>query len=353
MLATMASPAVLFYALPWLMVLLTLGTIMQKELGLYAAQKIYFASWILWFGPLPLPGGYTTCLVITACLLAKFLAYSPWRKYQAGIILTHLSILILMIGGGVTAATQKEGFISIKEGHSGNAVSDYHARVLSITKDGEFFAEIPFEKLQQGQTLETPFTMTVESVCKNCRPVPVKDTKDRHGLAGQIALQNAPEEKENEANLSGVTFSVDGADKGQNGTYAVMEEIPHKANIEFKGEAYSFSLGRAQHVLPFEIELNDFNRDLHPGTDMARGFSSKVTVKDSGVEWPAVISMNEPLRYKGYTFYQASFAVRPDGEYSVLSVVENKGRAFPYISGVLMMAGLMLHIALRMKGRNT
>ena len=38
---------------------LTAGTLAQKWLGLYAAQKIFFASFIIWVGPIPLPGGYT------------------------------------------------------------------------------------------------------------------------------------------------------------------------------------------------------------------------------------------------------------------------------------------------------
>ena len=83
--SNLASPAILFYAVPWLMVLLVIGTYLQKDLGLYTAQKMFFGSWIVWLGPLPLPGGYATLLVITLCLLSKFLFQSPWRAGQAGI----------------------------------------------------------------------------------------------------------------------------------------------------------------------------------------------------------------------------------------------------------------------------
>ncbi len=347
--SNLASPAILFYALPWLIVLLVVGTYLQKDLGLYTAQKMFFGSWIFWLGPLPLPGGYATLAAITICLLAKFLFQSPWRMGQAGIIVTHLSILVLLIGGGITAATQREGFLSIKEGQSGNAVSDYHARQILVLKDGKQIAAVDFDTLKHGDAIAAdilPFTAKIESLCRNCRPAPVKDATGRHGLAEQINLASAPEEKENEANLSGFTIAVSGSE--QDGIYAAMEEIPHRPEI---GD-YSFAIMREQHVLPFEIELKDFKRDLHPGTDMASGFSSDVIVRDNGTQWPAVISMNEPLRYKGYTFYQASFSIRPDGEFSVLSVVQNKGRVFPYIAGALLMVGLILHIVLRLKGRN-
>ncbi len=344
-LETMASPAILFYALPWLMILLFFGTLAQRDLGLYTAQHLYFSAWILWLGPIPLPGAYATLGVITACLLSKFLLYSPWRGYQSGIILTHLGVLILLLGGMVTALSQQEGFLIIGEGQSNNGVSDYHKRVVTIEKDGKFFTSFDFDDLQKGQVLETtlPFKVTIESTCRNCQPAPAKNAENRKGFAEQITLRDAPEEKENEANLSGVTFTISGSD--DDGTYVIMEEVPHKPQI---GD-YVFSIGRAQHELPFEIFLKDFKRDLHPGTDMARGFSSDIIVRDGDIEWPYTIRMNEPLRYKGYTFYQSSFSFRPNGEYSIFSVVQNKGRVFPYIASAVIFIGLLLHIIIRLR----
>ena len=42
--------------------------------------------------------------------------------------------------------------------------------------------------------------------------------------------------------------------------------------------------------------------------------------------------MNEPLRHKGYTFFQASFIDDSEIEKTVLATVKNYGRLFPYIS---------------------
>ncbi len=346
----MAGPSVVFFTLPWLMVLLTLGTIMQKDMGLYDAQRLFLSSWILWLGPIPLPGAYTTIGVITAGLLVKFLMFSPWRAHQAGIILTHLGILVLLVGGLITAITQREGFLLLKEGQSGNLVSDYHDRILTIEKDGAPVETIPFENMESRlRELTLPFKITAENICRNCRPVPVSSAQDRHGLAERVTLQDAPPDKANEANLSGIVFRVTGAGEGQDGTYISMEEIPHRPEITMGDNVYTIYMGRALTKLPFDVELKDFKRELHPGTDMARGFSSDVIVRDGSVAWPYHIHMNEPLRYKGYTFYQASFSQRPDGEYSVLSIVENKGRIFPYLASAIIFAGLLLHVIIRMR----
>lgn len=347
----MASPSILFFALPWLMVLLATGTVAQKEMGLFHAQRTFFSSWVLWLGPFPLPGTYTALAFITACLLSKFLLFSPWRIRQAGIVLTHLGVLVLLLGGMVTALTQKEGFIAIREGESAAAVSDYHARVLKVRKNGEDFIAAPFETLGEGAKIEgLPFGLSVRRTCGNCRVVPAREEGGK-GFAENIALRDAPPEREAEANLSGVDFAVKGAPDDQDGHYIVMEDIPHTPEITAGEDSYQISIGRAQRALPFAIKLNDFRRDMHPGTNMAKGFASDVVVRDGGAEWPYTISMNEPMRYKGYTFYQSSFSIRPDGEYTILSAVENKGRIFPYLASAIVFAGLLLHIVLRLLGR--
>ena len=57
-----------------------------------------------------------------------------------------------------------------------------------------------------------------------------------------------------------------------------------------------------------------------------------------------LIQMNEPLRHRGYTFFQASFIEGLDEEATGLAVVKNYGRLFPYISSIIMSVGLLLHL---------
>src|SRR5688572_21857887 len=112
----LTRPHLLFFALPWLMILLIMGTVAQAEIGLYEAHKKFFGSIIFWLGFVPLPGAYLTIGVIFVSLMAKFFLASPWRKDKAGINITHLGILLLLLGGLLTAITQKEGYLFIPEG---------------------------------------------------------------------------------------------------------------------------------------------------------------------------------------------------------------------------------------------
>jgi len=53
------------------------------------------------------------------------------------------------------------------------------------------------------------------------------------------------------------------------------------------------------------------------------------------------IWMNNPLRYRGETFYQASFL--KDDKGTVLQVVDNVGWMIPYVSCMIVAAGMLLH----------
>ena len=122
----LADPTLLFYSLPWLICLLVAGTIAQKYVGLYQAQHMFFSSWILWYGFIPLPGGRITLAFIFITLAAKFLFKSKWSWTQSGIILTHFGVLLLFIGGFITAYNAKESFILIPEGQHSNILHDYY-----------------------------------------------------------------------------------------------------------------------------------------------------------------------------------------------------------------------------------
>ena len=341
---TLAKPDILFYALPWLMILVFLGTVSQKTMGLYEATHLYFSSIILWLGPVPTPGGLSVISLIFISLLIKFLFFSKWNKKESGIILTHLGILMLLLGGIITVATSKEGYMIIPEGKGNNMIADYRQRVLNISKEGDE-QKFNFDSFDTGQKIEFEnFTLEILEACENCSArAPSGKYENLRGLAENMELFSVPSEQNKEANFSGLIFSVSGS-KNDNGTYIVMEDIPKNPEIE----GFEVSLGRAQTPLPFTLSLQDFRKIDYAGTQKAREFESYLIVQDGDVAWPVTIRMNEPLRYKGYTFYQSSFD-RNDGlEITVLNVVKNSGRLFPYISTFIIFIGLLLHIIIRL-----
>ena len=87
---------------------------------------------------------------------------------------------------------------------------------------------------------------------------------------------------------------------------------------------------------------------MHPGTGIAKSYSSDINLIESGISKRILIKMNNPLRHKGYTFFQSSFIENLDGETTVLAAVKNYGRLFPYVSSIIMCIGLLIHLFMKL-----
>ena len=91
---------------------------------------------------------------------------------------------------------------------------------------------------------------------------------------------------------------------------------------------------------------------MHPGTNVAKSFSSQINLIENDVSRKVLIEMNAPLRHSTYTFYQASFIEEGDKQTSVLATVKNYGRMFPYISSIIMCIGILLHMLVMLSKKN-
>jgi hypothetical protein len=103
--------------------------------------------------------------------------------------------------------------------------------------------------------------------------------------------------------------------------------------------AYIIKYGQRQVDFGSEITLKDFNVGMYQGTRRAMSYQSLVQAPEIGER---LISMNEPLKYKGYTFYQASFEPGEDGtpNASILSVNFDPGRILKYLGSLVMVFGI-------------
>ena len=120
--------------------------------------------------------------------------------------------------------------------------------------------------------------------------------------------------------------------------WAVWEE-PRTAVVA-GGEA-SVRFGAPSARLPFRVTLLDFRADTYPGSNRPATFESTVRVEDSeGGTTEHLISMNHPLHYRGYTFFQASYA---DGERatSIFSVSRSPGLPLVYTGTALVSVGVV------------
>jgi ABC-type transport system involved in cytochrome c biogenesis permease subunit len=345
----LAKPNIVFYTMIWLMIVLILGTVAQKYIGLYRAQNLFFYSWVIWMGGfVPLPGGLTTLGFLTASMTAKLFLASKWTAHNVGTIVTHIGVLLLLYGGLLTYAQSQDGNMVLFEGDTASHFTDYHERELIVEIDGKTLSVFPWKVLHQGAVFtipDTPLKIEIVKLCRNCAFVERQKPSDElRGRARNFDIAPAPPEKDDEANRSALQFRISGASNDQNGVYFSTDFIDVSPSITVGDKTYSIALRKKRTSLPFEIQLVEFQKTVYPGTNIAKNYQSEVILRENGTEWRSLIKMNAPLRYRGYTFFQSSFIEDNGKEATVLAVVKNMGRMFPYISSIVMCLGLLVHL---------
>lgn len=88
---------------------------------------------------------------------------------------------------------------------------------------------------------------------------------------------------------------------------------------------------------------------MHPGTEIAASFSSLVEIQTDGVTRELTISMNKPLRHRGFTLFQQSYRETPEGgQSSTFAVTRNYGRLLPYYGTGIIVVGMIVHFVAMM-----
>jgi hypothetical protein len=348
------QPKIFVFAIIWMMMLVVLGTLAQKDMGLYAAQKRYFSAWITWFWFIPMPGGRLTLIIILINLSFFFFKTSIWKIKKLGIVILHLGGILLLVGGGLTAMFSSEGNMVIEESAQSNHVEDYHFMELAIinTSASSFDEFTIFDQplLKRNQVLahaNLNFEIEIINYLENCEPTKRNSPAgiQHKSMLKKFMLSELKPEKEDNWNRPGMIYKISNSGTNADGMYGIFLGQSISQTVSVNNKDYTIILRRKRTYLPFSIELLDFKKILHPGTDIPKSYSSDINLIENGTVRKIHIQMNEPLRHKGYTFFQSSFIEGPNSETTVLAVVKNYGRLFPYISSIIMCIGLLFHLS--------
>lgn len=348
-----------------LMVLVVACTLAQVRLGTFGAVSLYMRSWFYWMDlgsfSLPIfPGGATVGLVLMVNLIAaqlKRLELS-WRK--AGIWIVHAGLILLFVGEFVTGGYQVDARLAFEEGQTANFVEvprQMELAVVDVTDPAyDDVYGVPETTLARGGTVAvrgTPVTLRVKRYHRNVQfssagpgNPPIEATQ---GAGVGVALFPIPPVTvDDRIDLSAAVVEVLAGGKSL-GTWLASNAIETPQTFTHEGRTYELSLRSRREYLPYTLTLEDFRHDVYPGTTIPKNFSSLVRLRNPGraEDRNVLIYMNQPLRYGGKAFYQASFG--KDDTLSILQVVENPGWLLPYVSTVLVTLGLLVHFAIGLR----
>lgn len=331
---TFSSLKITVTCLALLFILVFWGTIDQVENGLYHAQEQFFHSFFLVFGWVPFPGAQLVLWILFINLVCVALTRFVYRWSHIGILIIHFGLLSYFVSAFVTLNVVEESHLTLKEGEASNASSAYHDWELSVWRQEGGKRQIiayDAQNFKPGMVLDFSdygFQLIVKDYWPNIHPE---------------SLQKIESNKEPEKNIPACGFLVKIKDQKEL-PLSLLGTQGQPIQIKIGKETYLFMLRHKRTPLPLTIKLIDFIKENHPNTDIARSYKSKVEIESNGLNRETVIFMNNPLRYKNYTFYQASYSVDAQGrEYSTLAVVKNSGRLLPYIASLTTFAGLVTH----------
>ena len=330
-----ASTKLAVILLFFLIVLVVAGTIEQSQTGLYFAREKFFDSYLSFIGPIPLPGVLTVLWLMTINLSLSFLLRFNFTKKNTGLILSHAGLILLFVSGFFHFYFSKESFISIVETETKATSQAYDKWLLNINSYDKSFQNKETKSILLSNTSldSIEFQDLKLSLEKKYTNAKVFHTP----FAGTL-IKEFPIEKEFEKNIPAVKLNLNGEELFLDGGENNYEKL------FIKDRNILISLDREEYQMPFQIKLIDVQRELHPNSQIAKSYSSKVFFKDKSLAREATISMNKPIRSGSYTIYQAQYGINNDGqEFSVLAVVKNLNYQLPYWATFLINFGLFLH----------
>jgi hypothetical protein len=389
--------------LAFAIILVFIGTLAQADEGLYGAQAHYFKQWLViganLFGhkiPLLLPGGYLIGTLLLVNLVASHIYRFEFGMKKLGIQFAHAGVIVLLVGQLSTDLLSRELQMHFVEGQTRN-YSDSATAYELIFQSGNEVTAIPEKMLKPGSELTTdktglPFTIRVKQhwhnsdlnfrapMMQNAPPlttngiavnfdflktddVKVMDQRNVPTVVLEFLTPSGPLGKWVASDWAGDATLVAAVRNGYTQMGAAMAQkiagqLVALQTIEAGGKRFTFTMRPARVIHPFSLTLLKATHTVYPGTDIPKDFRSRVRIDNAqtGEKREVEISMNHPLRYGGYTYYQyqmdagqmAQQAGRAPS--SVLSVVRNPGWLTPYIGCAMVGIGLVIQFLFHLVG---
>lgn len=313
-------------------------------------------------------------LVLLAGLVVVF-------GHRGGNVLIHIAVGLLMVGQFAFGDRQIEERMNILQSQTTTMVCRTDEVELAIIAPGDgndHVTTISGRLLQArdgGQLIEVdglPFTIEVSKFLRNSTisaAGPVVENSATTGVGKKwLASSRRPEGgASSKANIASAYVELSERATGRDlGTYLVSQYFNDQAqvfggaapdeleSVTVDGQEWKLGLRFRREYKPYSVTLEEVRRINYSASNTPRDYSSYVTFTDlaSGEQLRGQrIWMNNPVRYRGETFYQSSYTEFDDGrgetvKMTGLQVVENAGWLVPYVACVLAFWGMLAHFGM-------
>jgi hypothetical protein len=344
------------------------ATLEQIDRGLYPTLNKYFhwRSVILLpeikgkMVPLPLPSGYWVGAVLLVNLILGGIIRIRKGPKQIGNLISHFGIVFMLIAGGVAHHFSERGNMPVGEGERSNTAEDYFEYVVEVAeiKDqrstsihvvrGKYIDDLTDGQSRLIRFPNLPFDLEIAGYHINAAPVSIMERAPTQGEreADGYYLMSKPEEVNAEANTAGCYARIVQRDGTKSAPFILAGASFHPFSVRLDDRIFTVDMRKRLWPMPFTVQLDEFTADFHPGTMKPSKFISKITRIENGTEAKVTIQMNEPMRYEGLTFFQASYGPPGAGPgekmYSVFEIVHNPADKWPEYSLYIVTFGMLI-----------
>lgn len=295
---------------------------------------------------------------------------------QGGNVLLHLGVGLLMFGQFVFGDRQLEQRLTLVEGQSSNTLVNLDEIELAFLKTDDENSEISVTPIPASLLLaaeksgdlikdpELPVDVRVKAFYENST---LEDPSDEENLADtgiglEVIAEEASKSGGADAEMNLASAYVELLDKETSdslGSFLVSQIISDREvlvpngtskdmydSVEVDGKTYEFGLKLHREVKPYWVQLEDVRQVTYSGTATPRDYSSFIRIIDpeTGEDRRERVWMNNPLRYRGETFYQSNYSSLPGGkEMTGIQVVRNSGWLIPYVACSITALGMLAH----------
>ena len=300
---------------------------------------------------------------------------------RGGNVLIHIAVGLLMVGQFLFGDRQVEERISLVEGQTTSVAYRTDETELAVIDPGD--ATDDRVTAISGRLLAArsggvpivvdalPFDIRVVEWFPNSSVVrvgPVAPNQATAGLGRQWLAAGRPAEggASSRSNIASAYVQLSERGTGRDlGTYLVSQFLNDQGRVfmggggdefdtvEAAGKTWRLALRFRRETKPYSVTLDDVRRIDYSASATPRDYSSYVTFTDRATraEQKGRIWMNNPVRYRGETFYQSQYSQVDlgdgrTGEMTGLQVVENAGWLIPYVACVLAFWGMLVHFGL-------
>ena len=359
-----------------LLVLTWLATLEQIDHGLYPTLNKYFSWKSVFFVPelngkklpLILPGGYyVSALLLLNMILGGIVRIKKGPK-QIGNLISHFGIVFMLLGGGVAHHFSERGNMAVGEGETSDTAEDYFEYVIEVAevKDGKheeihvvrgkYLTDLTGGKSRIFDFEGIPFALEVSGYLKNAQPVSALERAPAEGerVTDDYYLAEKPSDVTTERNLAGAYARVIFEDGKKSEPFILAGASFYPFTVRDGDRLFTVDMRKRLWPMPFEVKLDTFKADFHPGTSRPAKFVSDISRLENGQSSEVTIQMNEPMRYEGFTFFQASYgppgAGPGDRMYSVFEVVKNPADKWPEYSLYVVAFGMLVTFLTKLGG---